>query len=140
MDEQERDHSCTLPEKRPSVEQADPEGRDAHEAGAKLDAGKIDAGLLQLFARSLLEVARVGTYGRAKYSRGGFLAVPQGEERYTAAMMRHWLAEQTEGKYDLDPLLAEYGYEGKIRHAAQVAWNALARLELAMIEEERNND
>jgi len=109
-----------------------------HEAGAKLDAGKPDASLLQLFSRSLLEVARVGTYGAKKYTRGGFLEVPDGENRYKAAMLRHFFAENHEGPYDLDPMLEEYGYEGQIRHKAQVAWNALAALELEMIGEEQD--
>ena len=117
---------------------ADPNGTAQHESGAKLDAGKPDASLLQLFSRSLLEVARVGTYGAKKYTRGGFLDVPDGENRYKAAMLRHFFAENHEGPYDLDPMLEEYGYDGQIRHKAQVAWNALAALELEMIGEEQD--
>lgn len=109
-----------------------------HEPGAKLDGGKPDASLLQFFPRALLEVARVGTYGAKKYSRGGWLKVPDGIVRYTAAMMRHFFAEEIEGVYDQDPECAEYGFENQIRHKAQVAWNALARLEREIQEENEN--
>lgn len=108
-----------------------------HEPGAKLDNGKPDASLLQYFPRALLEVARVGSYGQRKYTRGGWQYVDDGVTRYTAAMMRHFLAEQIEGTYDTDPLAAELGYSDELRHDAQVAWNALARLELRLREEER---
>jgi hypothetical protein len=107
----------------------------SHRAGAKADAGKPDASLLQFFPLSLLEVARVGTFGQAKYTRGGWITVPGGVVRYTAAMLRHFFAEMTEGKFDQDPSCAEYGYKDQIRHKAQVAWNALARLELELMEE-----
>lgn len=50
----------------------DPTGKDAHEPGAKLDAGKLRMGLVLLgFHRALQEVARVGTLGAAKYSDYG---------------------------------------------------------------------
>lgn len=110
-----------------------------HAPGAKDDGGKPDASLLQLFPRALLEVARVGTFGASKYTRGGWLSVPDGIVRYTAAMMRHFFKEVTEGTYDSDPSCAEYGFENQIRHDAQVAWNALARLEL-QLQEESNDE
>jgi hypothetical protein len=114
----------------------DPSGRSQHDPGAKLDGSKPDASLLQFFARALIEVARVGTYGAKKYTRGGWVEVPDGRQRYTAAMLRHLLKETIEGVYDTDPDLARYGYQDQIRHDAQVAWNALARLELALREGE----
>lgn len=120
----------------PAHEQVVAEEVSQHEPGAKLDKGKPDASLLQQFSRALLEVARVGTYGAEKYSRGGWVSVPEGRQRYTAAMLRHLLAEEVEGVFDTDDALAEYGYVEEIRHAAQVAWNALARLELQLKEEE----
>jgi hypothetical protein len=104
------------------VNEKDPTGRDQHELGAKVDAGKPDASLLGMFGKALLEVARVGTYGAEKYTRGGWQHVPDGINRYTAAMLRHFLQEN-DHEYDSDlPVL----------HAAQVAWNALARLELML--------
>jgi hypothetical protein len=110
---------------------------DLHVAGAKDDGGKPDASLLQFFPRALLEVARVGTFGAKKYSRGGWLKVPDGIVRYTAAMLRHFFAAQME-TYDSDPSCEEYGFKDQIRHDAQVAWNALARLELQLQQEERD--
>jgi hypothetical protein len=81
-----------------------------------------------MFGEALQEVARVGTYGAEKYTRGGWQTVPDGVNRYTAAMLRHVLQENA-GRYDSDlPVL----------HAAQVAWNALARLELMLREGEDN--
>lgn len=114
---------------RPNKE-TDPNGVDQHSPGAKLDAGKPDCSLLGYFSRALLEVARVGTYGAEKYTRGGWQEVDDGYNRYTAAMLRHYFAEAKED-YDRDiPVL----------HAAQVAWNALARLELTLREREAKKE
>lgn len=108
--------------------------------GVKHDDGKPDTSLLQDFGDALLEVALVGTYGKIKYSRGGWRTVPEGIVRYTAAMLRHFFAERKR-KYDAgDPFYetaAGLPYKGRIREAAQTAWNALARLQL-MLEEEQN--
>jgi hypothetical protein len=98
--------------------EVDPDGKDQHEAGAKMDAGKPDTSLLLMFSTALLAVAEVATVGARKYSRGGWRKVARGEERYTAALLRHLFAEEHED-YDADTGLL---------HAAQVAWNALARL------------
>jgi hypothetical protein len=98
-----------------------------HEPGAKFDDGKIRASLvLGTFANALIEVGKVGTFGAKKYSDNGWLEVPNGIERYTDAMLRHWLAEQT-GEW-LDR-------ESELPHAAHLAWNALARLELILREQ-----
>lgn len=116
----------------------DPNGVEQHVLGAKLDAGKVDMSLLQLWPRALTEVCRVGTMGATKYTRGGFLAVLDGVRRYTAALLRHMFLEPFE-KYDIDPFYdTELGlpFKGKIRHDAQVAWNSLSRLELKLREEE----
>lgn len=102
----------------------DPTGRTAHAAGAKLDLGKPRAALVTLaFSRALLEVAKVGTFGAGKYSDNGWLTVPDGERRYSDALLRHLLHEGAGETFD-----AETG----LRHAAHAAWNALARLELAL--------
>jgi hypothetical protein len=100
----------------------DPTGRKAHQPGAKLDDGKPMAGLLQDFGLALLAVSTVGTFGAKKYSRGGWQHVPNGVNRYTDAMMRHFLQEI----YD------EVDGDSGLSHAAQTAWNALARLELKL--------
>lgn len=106
-----------------SVE-ADPTGLAPSEPGAKLDAGKPLAGVLMDFSQALSAVVDVGTYGAKKYSRGGWRSVPNGVERYTDAMFRHLLKEQTEPN---DP-------DTGLLHAAHAAWNALARLELMLQE------
>lgn len=102
----------------------DPTGRSQNEPGAKLDAGKPDASLLLMFGRALEAVAVVGTFGARKYTRGGWQQVPDGINRYTAAMLRHVLKENHEPR-DLDSGLL---------HAAHATWNALARLELMLRE------
>ena len=125
------------------MQEKDPNGVGQHEAGAKLDDGKIDGSLLGLFSRALREVLRVGTMGAEKYTYGGWLHVIQGHRRYTAAMQRHYFAEEVEGIFDNDPYYdTEEGkkWKGQIRHDAQVAWNALARLELRLREEEARRD
>jgi hypothetical protein len=98
-----------------------------HEPGAKLDQNKPDLSLLVMFGRALTAVGEVGTLGAKKYTRGGWLEVPDGVNRYTAAMLRHLFAEDRE----------ENDQELGVPHAAQVAWNALARLELMLQAEAR---
>lgn len=102
----------------------DPYGKNPHEAGAKLDAGKVRPALiLSGMPRALMAVAEVGTYGARKYTANGWKDVPDGVTRYTDAMDRHRLAEGI-GMVD-----AESG----LLHAAHLAWNALARLELLIV-------
>jgi len=107
-----------------------------HSSGSKLDGGKIRVGLMLMdFPNALTEVALVTTYGANKYSDSGWRDVPNGVSRYTDALGRHLLGESVEGIYDM---------ESGLMHAAQVAWNSLARLELmlkamANVEEERNS-
>jgi len=111
------------------VTESDPTGRTAHEPGAKLDGGKPRPALvLGGFSRALSAVTAVGTFGATKYTPNGWRSVPDGVERYSEAMMRHWLAE-TQG-IELDP-------DSNLTHAAHLAWNALARLELMIVEQER---
>lgn len=104
--------------------EADPFGKSAHAPGAKLDAGKIRAALvLRGFARALISVCEVGTYGAVKYTDNGWMEVPNGQDRYDDAGMRHWLFEAAGEVVDKDTLL---------RHASHEAWNALARLDLML--------
>jgi hypothetical protein len=96
----------------------------ATEPGVKLDQGKNRLGLvLGGFPRALKAVGEIGTFGARKYTDNGWESVPDGEKRYTDAMLRHLLAK-FEGEEN-DP---ESGYT----HAAHAAWNALAVLELAL--------
>jgi hypothetical protein len=105
------------------MSQHDPKGLDAHEPGAKLDAGKVRAGLmLRDFSRALKGVARVTTYGAEKYSPSGWLSVPDAENRYRDALARHLLSESSE---PCDP-------ESGIDHLLHAAWNILALCELRL--------
>ena len=114
--------------------EVDPSGKSSHESGAKLDAGKADLSLLGFFGLALTAVADVGTGGMIKYTRGGWQDVDDGVNRYTAAMLRHFFKENYE-EYDQD-LKMYLGHE--TLHAAHLAWNALARLELILREKESN--
>lgn len=105
------------------TEERDPSGLAPSEAGAKLDQGKIMASLLLDMGDALLAVAEVGTIGAKKYSRGGWMSVEDGYNRYTDAMMRHLLTKE---EFDLGE-----GGTGLL-HDAQVAWNALARLQFRL--------
>jgi hypothetical protein len=110
-----------------SVE-TDPHGKEAHQAGAKLDHGKNRLGLvLGGFPRALQAVGEVGTMGASKYTDSGWKQVVNGEQRYTDALLRHLMKEFTGEINDK---------ESQLKHAAHLAWNALARLELILKEEE----
>lgn len=106
----------------------DPNGLSPHTKGAKLDAGKNRLSLVLFsFSRALQEVGKVGTYGANKYTPNGWIQVENGIERYSDALLRHLLAEASSEAFDKDTDLL---------HAAHVAWNALARLDLILREKE----
>lgn len=114
-----------------SKKEVDPNGLSANTKGAKLDKGKIRMSLVILsFANALLEVGKVGTQGAEKYTDDGWREVPNGVQRYTDALLRHLLAEGTGEILDRD---------SELSHAAHVAWNALARLELLLAQEPERN-
>lgn len=102
--------------------ESDPTGKDPHSLGAKLDQGKspVWQGLLDYFPRACKEVALVSLAGANKYAWKGWETVPDGVNRYMNALGRHQLDLSIQGEYDPDGFL----------HRAQVAWNALAALEL----------
>ena len=102
--------------------ESDPNGTDQHAAGAKLDAGKIQAGILKDFSLALKAVAEVGTFGANKYARGGWQSVPNGIARYEDAFWRHLLQERHE------PIDADSG----MPHEWHLVWNALAHLEMVL--------
>ena len=96
----------------------DPNGINQHEAGAKLDAGKVRAGLVvDGFRDALKAVSEVGTYGAAKYSDDGWKSVPDGQGRYRDAMMRHILTDGIDE-------------ESGLPHLWHAAWNVLAMIQL----------
>lgn len=99
----------------------DPNGLSLHEPGAKADAGKQLAAVLLDFGHALGAVADVGTMGANKYSRGGWMSVPNGETRYLDAAMRH-LLKHGQGEEN-DP-------ESGLPHMSHATWNLLAVMEL----------
>lgn len=109
----------------PSGKESDPNGKNPHEPGAKLDSGKppIYRGAIAYFPRAISAVAAVSAFGASKYAWKGWESVPDGFNRYTDAMVRHLVSE---GKgEDLDS-------DSRLLHAAHTAWNALARLEILL--------
>lgn len=109
--------------------EADPNGKQAGEPGSKLDAGKpkVSQGVLRYFPRALQAVAGISEFGAQKYLWDGWRTVPEGVQRYEEAMVRHILKEEIEGPDDYDSL--HY-------HRAHIAWNALASLELFLIDQD----
>lgn len=95
------------------------------EIGYKADENKPRLDLvLGEFANALWEVGKVGTYGANKYTDSGWLQVDNALERYSSAMLRHYLQYKTGDDID----------ESTFHHLAHVAWNALAVLELYLRE------
>lgn len=103
--------------------ETDPTGKAPSEPGAKLDAGKIQASLLDDFAPALLEIAKVCDFGAKKYSRHGWLQVQDGARRYADAAERHHLARCAGEVLDKDSGLL---------HEAHECWNRLASLTLKL--------
>ena len=93
----------------------------------KHDGGKspIYRGAINYFPRALELVALVSAFGAKKYAWGGWRHVDDGVLRYTDGLARH-LNEEGKG--------TSYDEESSYLHAAHVAWNALARLELLLNE------
>lgn len=97
--------------------------------GVKHDSDKVRPDLIfNSMSMALMAAAEVSTFGAKKYEKDGWLQVPDGIKRYTAAMDRHRLLESQE---DAD-------VESGLKHQAHLAWNALARLELMLREEKVN--
>ena len=101
-----------------------------HQKGVKDDSGKVLGGVIGDFGLALMEVGKIGTYGANKYTRGGWQSVPDGMQRYEDAMWRHLLCAAEEG---VDP---ESGYE----HELHMVWNALAKLELRIRDNNKNDN
>lgn len=99
----------------------DPSGLELNAPGAKADADKTLAGVLLDFGHALEGVAKVGTMGAAKYSRGGWQQVPNGQQRYMDAALRHLLKHGQGETHDPESGLA---------HIAHATWNLLAIAEL----------
>lgn len=102
----------------------DPEDKIAA-GGIKYDGGKspVYRGIISYFPRAVREVAAVSNFGASKYAWKGWESVDDGYNRYSDAMVRH-LTYEGEGEA-VDP-------DSGLSHAAHIAWNALARLELLL--------
>lgn len=85
--------------------------------GLKFDEGKPMAGLLIDFGPALIAVAQAGTYGAVKYGATNWKQVPEGEQRYRDAGMRHRLQHGNDE-------------ESGLPHLYHAAWNILAELTL----------
>lgn len=118
--------------------ESDPNGIAPNTPGAKLDAGKppLYQGLLDYFPRASLAVSDVSRIGATKYTWKGWEKVENGLVRYRNAMVRHIVKESIEGPFDKDPSLPS----NTVLHAAQVAWNALAALELMLRDMENEQE
>lgn len=99
----------------------------------KYDGGKtaVYQGIIDYFPRALEAVAQISQFGASKYAWKGWENVENGYNRYSDAMHRHELAK-CKGE-----LVAE---DSKLLHDAHFAWGALARLEIFLREQEKNND
>lgn len=104
----------------------------------KYDAGKpaVVRGVLARFPRALLEIAKVSAIGCEKYDLPpddiNFMNVPDGYGRYTDAAGRHLLAELMDGHWNVEHGGALPSEGRAVLHAAQLAWCALARLEILL--------
>lgn len=106
------------------MSEIDPNGIEAHTAGAKLDAGKMRVWLcVGGFSRAIAAVADVTSKGAIKYSPNGWMSVPDGQERYMDAFGRHMLALGRGEIIDVDT---------GAMHKAQMIWNLMASLELEL--------
>lgn len=94
---------------------------ELHLPGLKYDEGKPNLSLVfSGFAKALQDVGHVGTFGARKYTPAGWKSVPNLQERYMSALLRHTFAV-----LDNEPFDCETGRH----HLAHIAWNALAMLE-----------
>ena len=91
--------------------------------GIKYDSGKLRlAEMMQDFREPLSAVCRVWEFGADKYEKSNWKYVDNAIDRYTNAMLRHLMEEET----------CAFDEESHLLHAAHVAWNALARLQFIL--------
>lgn len=101
-------------------------------AGIKHDSGKPKIGQMIIdYKVPLLELCKVFEHGAATYGLSNWKQLEDGKDRFTNAMIRHFLSE--------DEL---YDKETGLLHAAQVFFNAGARLYYIVqeLQEEQNNE
>ena len=116
-----------------AVKETTNDAPEAIASGAiKYDAGKppVFQGAIDYFPRAIEAVAGISAFGASKYAWRGWEGVDDGYNRYSNAMARHLIKKAVEGDFDSDSGLL---------HDAHTAWNALARLELYLRENEKEN-
>ncbi|BAS69545.1 gp174 [Pectobacterium phage PPWS1] len=112
---------CTLMDDAPDVDTT-PTPSTGSTGGMKYDGGKPRMDLLLTGCpQALTQVAEILTFGAQKYAAHSWQTVPQGSERYLAALLRHLTAHA--GGEDKDP-------ESGMSHLAHAACNAMFILEL----------
>lgn len=95
---------------------------------AKYAKAPLYAGVVARFPLALEEVAKVSVYGTKKHKVRlddmSYLSIPDAYAIYSDAVLRHVTAEALHGPVNPQ--------DGGLLHAAQLAWNALARLEVML--------
>lgn len=105
---------------------------DGADGARKMDVGKapVVRGFMKYFPRAINAVAMVSEYGARKYNDGSYKTdwqkVPAGLGRYHDA----------EGRHMAKAGLEDYDAESGLAHLAHGAWNAMAALELALLQKE----
>ena len=103
--------------------------------GKKYSQNKPKVGMLfSQMSRALNAIALAATHGNEKYSNEefwdeNFTSVPNAFKQYSDGLGRHLLLESQE----------ELDKDSKMPHEVHVAWNALARLEIKLRENEKSN-
>jgi hypothetical protein len=90
--------------------------------GFKDDGEKPRTDLLLDFDLALMAIAELLSFGAKKYAAHNWKQVPNGYERYTAALLRHLLKERRE----------VVDIETGLLHEIAVACNALMRLQILL--------
>lgn len=78
--------------------------------GMKYDDGKPRMWLLPFV--SLYEIAKVLTFGARKYAANSWQSLPDGEERYANALLRHLTAIQQGERVDAESGLLHWSHVG----------------------------
>jgi len=114
-------------------DEKDPHGLDSDTPGAKLDDGKPELVkyFISIFPNAMEEVARVSKFGADKYVYGGWMHVQDGQERYDEALVRH-ITKRAKGEF--------YDEDSGLGHDTHEAWNALAKLELRLMDDIKIDD
>jgi len=101
------------------------------ETGMKYDGDKPRMWLLPF--ESLYEIAKVLTFGAKKYAAHSWQTVPNGEERYTNALLRHLTSIQQGEVRDIESGLLHWSHVGC--NALFLIWFQLKKPETSTIKE-----